>query len=93
MLESYLRDLIKQEKDAICSLEDAVKRSFKVHYIHRPAKMPIIQNREVCEAMNSDLGLGEVDLDGDDICDNQSCVEGACVDLSPGVKQSMMLSA
>ena len=28
------------------------------------------------------------DLDGDDKCDNQSHVEGACVDLSPGVGQS-----
>ena len=41
--------------------------------------------------MNSklrDLGLGEVDLDGDDKCDDQSRVEGACVDLPPGVGQS-----
>ena len=32
--------------------------------------------------------MGEVDVDGDDKCDDQSCVEGACVDLSPGVGQS-----
>ena len=41
--------------------------------------------------MNSklrDLGLGEVDLDGDDKCDDQSRVEGACVDLPSGVGQS-----
>ena len=53
--------------------------------------MLILQNREASEAVNSklrDLGLGEVDLDGDDKCDDQSCVEGACVDLSPGVGQS-----
>ena len=40
--------------------------------------------------MNSklrDLGLGEVDLDGDDKCDDQSRIEGACVDLPPGVGQ------
>ena len=34
------------------------------------------------------LGLGEVDLDGDDKCNDQSRVEGACVDLPPGVGQS-----
>ena len=32
--------------------------------------------------------MGEVDLDGDDKCDDQSLVEGACVDLPPGVGQS-----
>ena len=42
--ECYLRDLIKQE-DAISSLEDAAKRSFSVHYIHRLAKILILQNR------------------------------------------------
>ena len=43
--ECYLR---KQEEDAISSLEDAAKRSFSVHYIHRLAlaKMLILQNRE-----------------------------------------------
>ena len=43
------------------------------------------------EAVNSklrDLGLGEEDLDGDDKCDDQSLVEGACVDLYLGVGQS-----
>ena len=39
--ECYLRDVIKQE-DAISSLEDAAKRSFSVHYIHRLAKMLIL---------------------------------------------------
>ena len=46
--------------------------------------MLILQNREASEAVNGklrDLGLGEVDLDGDDKCDDQSRVEGACVDL------------
>ena len=88
--ECYLRDLIKQE-DAISSLEDAAKRNFNVHYIHRLAKMLILQNREASETVKSnlrDLGLGEVDLDGDDKCDDQSRVEGACADLPPGVGQS-----
>ena len=65
--------------------------SFSVHYIHRLAKMLILHNREASEAVNSklrDLGLGEVDLDCDDKCDDQSRVEGACVDLPPGVGQS-----
>ena len=72
--ECYQRDLIKHE-DAISFLEDAVKRTFSVHYIHRLAKMLILQNREASEAINSklrDLGLGEVDLDCDDKCDDQS---------------------
>ena len=74
--ECFLQDLIKQE-DAISSLEDVAKCSFSVHYIHRLAKMLILQNREASEAVNSkltDLGLGEVDLDGDDKCDDQSCM-------------------
>ena len=88
--ECYLRDLIKQE-DAISSLKDAAKRSFSVHYIHRLAKILILQNREASEAVNSklrDLGLRETYLDSDDKCDDQSHVEGACVDLLPGVGQS-----
>jgi hypothetical protein len=89
--ECYLRNLIKQEEDSISSLEDAAKRSFSVQYIHRLAKMLILQNREASEAVNSklrDLGLGEVDLDGDDKRDDQSRVEEACVDLYSGVGQS-----
>ena len=68
-----------------------MKRSFSVHYIHRLAKMQILQNGEASEAVNSklrDLGLGQVDLDGDDKCNDQPHVKGACVDLSPGVGQS-----
>ena len=41
--------------------------------------------------MNSklrDIGLGEVDLDSDNGCDDQSHTEGTCVDPSPGVCQS-----
>ena len=82
--------MLPTRQDAISSLEDVAKRSFSVHYIHRLAKMLILQNREASEAVNSklrDLGLGEVDLDGDDKCDDQSRV-GACVDLPPGVGQS-----
>ena len=70
------------------SLEDAAKHS---NYIYRLAKMLNLQNREASEPVNSklrDLGLGEVDLDGDDKCGDYSCVEGARVDLSPGVGQS-----
>ena len=92
--ECYLRDLIKQE-DAISSLEDAAKRSFSVHYIHRLAKMLILQNREASEAVNSklrDLGLGEVDLDCDDKCDDQSRVEGACVDLPTSWGRTIYIS-
>ena len=44
--ECYLRNLIKQEEDALSSLEDAAKRNFSVHYIHRLAKMHILQNNE-----------------------------------------------
>ena len=52
-------------------------KRFSVHYIHRLAKVRILQNREASEAVNSklrNLGLGEVDLDGDDKCDDQSCM-------------------
>ena len=44
--ECYLRNLIKQEEDALSSLKDVAKRNFSVHYIHRLAKMFIIQNNE-----------------------------------------------
>ena len=78
-------------EDALSSLEDAAKRNFSVHYIHRLAKMLILQNNEAKEAVNNklrDLGLGEVDLDNDNRCDDQSHTEGTCVELSPGVGQS-----
>ena len=40
--------------------------------------MLILRNREASEAVNSklrDIGLGEVDLDGDDKCNDQSRVD------------------
>ena len=85
---------MKQE-DAISSLEDTVKRSFSVYYIHRLAKMLILKNREGSEAVNSklrDLGLREVDLDGDDKCDDQSRVEGACTSWGRTIYRSNQLS-
>ena len=38
--ECYLRNLIKQEEDALSSLEDAAKRNFSVHYISQDANPP-----------------------------------------------------
>ena len=48
--------------------------------------MLILQNKDAKEAVNSklrDLGLGEVDLNCDDKCDDQSHTKGTCVDLCP----------
>ena len=49
LIECYLRNLIKQEEDALSSMESAAKRSFSVHYIHKLAKMLIFQNNEARE--------------------------------------------
>ncbi len=73
--ECFLRELVKQDEDALASLEDASNRNFGVKYIHRLAKMLILQNVGAQEAVNDklrDLGLGEVNADADDNSDEES---------------------
>lgn len=81
--ECFLRDIIKQEEDALSCLEDAAKRNFSIQYIHRIAKMLILQNSDARDRVNNklcDLGLGEVAFD--DSCDDGASSECVCTDLS-----------
>ena len=66
--ECFLRNLVRQEEDALDALEKACRRNFSIQYIHRMAKMLILQNVEAQEAVNRklrDMGLGDVSLADD----------------------------
>ena len=63
-----MRNLVRQEEDALDALEKACRRNFSIQYIHRMAKMLILQNVEAQEAVNRklrDMGLGDVSLADD----------------------------
>ena len=66
--ECFLRNLVRQEEDALDALDKACRRNFSIQYIHRMAKMLILQNVEAQEAVNRklrDMGLGDVSLADD----------------------------
>ena len=52
--ECFLRNLVRQEEDALDALEKAFRRNFSI-YIYRMAKMLILQNVEAQEAVNRKL--------------------------------------
>ena len=60
--------LVRQEEDALDALDKACRRNFSIQYIHRMAKILILQNVEAQEAVNRklrDMGLGDVSLADD----------------------------
>ena len=63
-----MRKLVRQEEDALDAREKACRRNFSIQYIHRMAKMLILQNIEAQEAVYRklrDMGLGDVSLADD----------------------------
>ena len=66
--ECFLRNLVRQEEDALDALDKVCRRNFSIQYIHRMAKVLILQNVEAQEAVNRklrDMGLGDVSLADD----------------------------
>ena len=51
--ECFLRDLVKQGEDSLNAVEDAAQRNFSVEYIHKIAKMLILQQPEAQESTTS----------------------------------------
>ena len=72
-----MRNLVRKEEDALDALEKASRRNFSIQYIHRMAKMLILQNVEAQEAVNRklrDMGIGDVslaDVSQDPVCSHR----------------------